>query len=211
MDEFLTKWKSDTKYRAKIKLSFYAIFVVLASIYAISLSHSNPNINKSEYSSNKNNISNINDESAIISLPNNYSYTVDINIDDELYEYFIKKVTDGEEITKKHDAIITNYIFKNNNYYKQEEISIKTNKNEVYDVIDYNYINIDSINTYLKDATKNGNEYLVYIKDIVLDNTSEEYFVILVNDNHISIDYTPLMKIVNPTITKCRVDIRIDN
>ena len=86
---------------------------------------------------------------------------------------------------------------------------VKTTKDEVYDIVNYNYINLESINTYLNKATNNNDQYLVYLKDIILGNNSEEYFVILVNNNKINIDYTPLMQEFNENIFKYTVDIEI--
>ena len=71
-------------------------------------------------------------------------------------------------------------------------------------------LNINNINTYLKNATKTSNQYIVNIKDIILGDNSTDYFVILINNNKISIDYTPLIKHFNNQITTYTVDITIN-
>ena len=57
---------------------------------------------------------------------------------------------------------------------------------------------------------KNYEEYLVYVKDIILGNSSDEYFVININNNHINIDYTPLIKQIDSEIYKYTVNIDIE-
>ena len=106
---------------------------------------------------------------------------------------------------------MTKYIYKDNTYYIQDENNnyIITNKDEVYDIINYNYINFDTINEYLRKAEKNNNQYLVYLKDIVLGNNSENYFVIDINEKNMYIDYTALMKEFNSSIKKYKVSIEI--
>ena len=86
---------------------------------------------------------------------------------------------------------------------------IITTKDEVYDIINYNYINLSTINEYLKKATKNDNQYLVYLKDIILGNDSDDYIVIDINENNIFIDYTVLMKEFNNNLNKYQVIIEI--
>ena len=77
--------------------------------------------------------------------------------------------------------------------------------------LDDNYINLESINSYLEKAkSSNNNQYLVYLKDIILGNDSEEYFTILINDDKINIDYTPLIKQFNHDIKKYKVNIQIN-
>jgi len=70
-----------------------------------------------------------------------------------------------------------------------------------------NHLKLDNINLYLSKATKNANNYLVYLKDIILTDSSNNYFVIMIDNKNISIDYTPLMKIYNDDINKCKVNI----
>ena len=80
----------------------------------------------------------------------------------------------------------------------------------MYDIVNINYINLNTINEYLKTSHKNNNQYIVYLKDIILENESDDYFIILVNDNEINIDYTPLEKIINNNIEKYKVHIKIE-
>ena len=112
-------------------------------------------------------------------------------------------------ITKEVNHTIKNYLYKNNEYYLEDnDLYIKTTRDEVYDIVNYNYLNLANINTYLEKAEKHNNQFLIYLKDIILDNNSDNYFVIIINNNHINIDYTPLMKEFS-NIQKYLVDIKI--
>ncbi len=204
MKEFIEKWKDDKKYQTKVKLIVYTIFTLIVSIYAISLSKLD----------NTNNIDNQNDniDTMTISLPIEYSYEITVIKNDIVCNYSGNKDSNQTTIIKKLDDITTNYIYRNNSYYALDIDTnnyIKTTRDEIYDIIDYNYLNIDNINNYLENAKKVGNQYLVYLKDIILDNDSEEYLIILINGMNVDIDYTPLMKKIDSSINNCRVNIKI--
>ena len=83
-------------------------------------------------------------------------------------------------------------VYKNNN-----DKYILTNINKVYDIIDYEYLDIDNINNYLNNATLENDIYKVYLKDIILNNTSNKYITIKLLDNSVEIDYTYLLNILN--------------
>lgn len=208
MNDFLEKWRSNNKYRAKIKLILYGLFFIIVSIYAITLN----NTNLSNIASNNTKIE-PNDEinKDIIKIPIHYNYHIKVKIDNNIIEYSGEKTTDEEIITKIINDETTNYLFKNNTYYIENNATyIVTPKDAVYDIINPIYINLDNINMYLSKATKNGDQYLVYLKDIILDNDTDKYFVISLNNRQINIDYTPLMKEFNPAINTYKVDITID-
>ena len=207
MNDFLKKWKNDKKYRAKIKLIAYFIFISFISIYAISL-------NNSIYNSTHSEVSETPEEKTddIIKLKDTYEYKITIDIDDKTYEYSGTQNETERTINKTIDNKTTKYIYKDNTYYLEDQTTnyMVTTKDEVYDIINYNYINIDTINEYLKKAEKNNNQYIVYIKDIVLGNNSENYFIIDINKNKIFIDYTALMREFNTNIQKYKVSIEIN-
>lgn len=208
MKEFMEKWQSDKRFKTKIKLLLYTAFIVIVAIYAISLDNSsNDNLDQdtideisNEESSSKN----------IIDIDDNYHYVATVNIDDSEYQYTIIKKDNQETIIKEHNNITSNYLYKDNNYYQlEDDIYILTTKDNIYDLINENYLNLSSINKYLEKSQNNNNQYLVYLKDIILGESSEDYFVILINNNKISIDYTPLMKRFNNSLKKFNVDITI--
>ena len=210
MNEFLEKWKSDKKYRTKIKLIAYTTFVVIVSVYAISINEKIPSNTTSAY----NNYSEKKDEVTIntIDVPTSYTYKITVNINDEIYIYNGQKTTNEETIQKESNGITTSYRYSDNEYYVlTDNVYQLTTKKEVYDIVNYNYINIESINKYLsKSYKKNNNEYRVYLKDIILGNDSDDSFIISLNGNNINIDYTPLIKEFDTNINKYLVDIVIE-
>ena len=210
MDEFIDKYKNDKKFRATIKLSLYLIFVVLVTIYAISISASGiyqTEDNPTEEITEENNIT-----EDIIKIPDIYTSKININVNNTTkYTYLINHYNDTEEIMKEVGDITTKYKKENNIYFVNVNGNyLKTTSNEVFDLIDYNYLDLHNINLYLSNAINNNQEYLVYLKDIILNNQTDDYFVILINNKHISIDYTPLMKEINNKIITCQVDITIE-
>ena len=209
MEDFLEKWKSDKRYRTKIKLLAYTIFIIIIFIYALTLDTSPRNY---EDISDINNNS-INKTADIIKIPEQYEYIIKIKIDDKEYKYSGIQTTEKRTIKKEIDDKVTNYIYQNNQYYLEDSININnyvtTTKEEVYDIVNYNYINLTTINEYLKKATKDNNQYLVYLKDIILGNESDRYFVIDINDKNIFVDYTVLMKEFNNNIKTYTVNYEI--
>ena len=209
MKDFLEKWKSDKRYRAKIKLLAYTIFIIIIFIYALTLDISPRNY---EDISDINNNS-IKETADIIKIPEQYEYIIKIKIDDKEYKYSGIQTTEKRTIKKEIDDKVTNYIYQNNQYYLEDSINIDnyvtTTKEEVYDIVNYNYINLTTINEYLKKATKDNNQYLVYLKDIILGNESDRYFVIDINDKNIFVDYTVLMKEFNNNIKTYTVNYEI--
>ena len=211
MDEFLKKWKSNQKFKTSIQLATYTFFVIIVAIFAVSNSNSIPSneiddnkINQTEQDNKENDNT--------IKIPEQYNYSIKININEKEYRYSGTKTKEEEKIIKETDNIITNYIYKNNSYYKEDEENnyLLTSKDEVYDIINYNYLSLETINEYLTKAEKLENQYLVYLKDIILDNNSNDYIVININGNKINIDYTVLMKNFDETIEKHFVNIDIE-
>ena len=209
MDNFIEKWKNDKKFRTLVKLIAYTIFVIIAAVYALSLDANTPD--KTKYLEElKTNNNNTNKNEKIFKVKDKYEYKITIEIDDKQYEYTGIQDETKRTIVKKVDNQTKNYVYKDNTYYLEDNTNyIITNKDEVYDVINYNYINLDTINEYLNKAEKNNNQYLVYLKDIILGNDSENYFVIDIKDKNIYIDYTVLMKEFNSNINKYKVSIEI--
>lgn len=207
--EFFEKWQSDKRYRAKVKLLLYGIFIIIVTIYAITLN--NTTINTNIVNEIDDNETELTTTTGIINIPDKYNYRITITIDDKQIEYSGINLPDKTTITKVIDDTSTNYIYQNNEYYiLDNDIYIKTTKKEVYDIVNYNYINLDNINNYIEKSKKENNQYVVYLKDIILGNNSDDYFIILVNNNEVSVDYTPLVKEFNNNIDKYKVHIKIE-
>lgn len=220
MNDFLEKWKNDKKYQTKIKLLLYTLFVVIVAIYAISSNDSSDNLDNQNNdmfdqvldvnnnpSEEQNNTSN--DES-IIKIPEEYDYDITININNQISRYYGTKDNVKTTISKYTNEKLTNYIYEDESYYvESEETYTLTTKEAVYDVINYNYINLENINKYLNEGTLIDNQYNIYLKDIILGNDSEEYFTIIIDDE-INIDYTNMMKYFDDDIEEYKVKIKIE-
>ena len=228
MKDFLEKWNNDSRFQTKTKLSLYTLFVVLVAIFAISsrnnietnesnnqeLTQNNNSQNNQEQTINNNNqeVQNENNQLIKIEIPDEYDYKINITINELNYSYNGNKNFVREKITKIKDNIATNYIYENDKYYKEKDTEnyLLTTKEEVYDIIDYNYLNLETINEYLSKSTKIDNQYIVYLKDIILGNNSSEYITINIENNNIIVDYTKLLNYFDKSINKYLVEINID-
>ena len=192
------KW-NDKRERAKIELILYAIFFIGVIIFVrVGNNISNNNINTS-------------DNLFISQINDNYSYDTKVNINDNNYEY-IGKVLGYNSTIEKKDSNTDEYFYKKNDkYYKldQDNGYILSNKNDIYDVINYDYMDINNIKEYIKLSTREDNIYKVKISDIILNSSSSDYITIKIDNinNTIEIDYTNLLKINDNNITKAIVTI----
>lgn len=199
---FKEKWQ-DKKYQAKIKLSGYSIFVVIAIIMILVEGASN---NKNTVIDNglednktiKDNTDTKDNKLFTINYP--YIIELNYNIDNTKNNITYNYSNNNNEllITKTNNDIVTNYKYISNKYYVENNDNyILTNINKVYDIIDYEYLDIDNINNYLNNAVLENGIYKVYLKDIILNNTSDKYITIKLLDNNVEIDYTYLLNTLN--------------
>lgn len=227
MKDFLEKWNTDSRFQTKTKLSLYTLFVVFVAIFAVSSrnnietnelteqqqTQNNNEINQEQTTNNNLQEQNQNNNQLIkIEIPNEYDYKINITINESNYSYNGNKNSIREKITKNKDNISTNYIYENDKYYKEIDIEnyLLTTKEEVYDIIEYNYIDLETINEYLLKSTKIDNKYIVYLKDIILGNDSSEYITIDIVNNNIIIDYTKLLNYFDKSINKYLIEINIE-
>ena len=196
-------WK-DKRERAKIELMLYGIFFLIIIIFArISNSMSN-NIPKEE--DNKIFISEITD---------NYSYDIDITIDNDNYKYYGKVLGHNMNIHKVVDTEDEYFYKMNNKYYILDDNGnyILTNDKEIFSYIDYRYLDINTIKEYIKMGTLNSNIYTIKVSDILLNNNSNDVITITVDDinKELIIDYTNLFKVNNNSLYKELVRIKYSN
>lgn len=197
------RWK-DKRERAKIELMLYGIFFLIIIIFArISNSMSN-NIPKEE--DNKIFISEITD---------NYSYDIDITIDNDNYKYYGKVLGHNMNIHKVVDTEDEYFYKMNNKYYILDDNGnyILTNDKEIFSYIDYRYLDINTIKEYIKMGTLNNNIYTIKVSDILLNNNSNDVITITVDDinKELIIDYTNLFKVNNNNLYKELVRIKYSN
>lgn len=192
------KW-NDKRERAKIELILYAIFFIGVIIFVrVGNNISNNNINTS-------------DNLFISQINDNYSYDIKININDNNYEYIGKVLGYNSTIEKKENNTDEYFYKKNDKYYKLDQNNgyILSNKNDIYDVINYDYMDINNIKEYIKTSNNDNGIYKVKISDIILNSSSLDYITIKIDNinNTIEIDYTNLLKINDSNITKAIVNI----
>lgn len=208
MKDFIEKWNSEPKFKTKVKLGLYTLFMIVVSIFALSTGRNVPVENTSLLDDKINNKENI----VKINVPEKYNYTINITINENNYQYTGKKQRNAEQITKIINDTSTDYLYQGNNYYEKiDEEYMITTKDEVYNIIDYNYLNLDIINQYLSKSKIENKKNIVYLKDIILGNTSEEYITISIDDNIVNVDYTALMNNFNKSVEKNIVEIIIED
>ena len=192
------KW-NDKRERAKIELILYAIFFIGVIIFVrVGNNISNNNINTS-------------DNLFISQINDNYSYDIKININDNNYEY-IGKVLGYNSTIEKKDSNTDEYFYKKNDkYYKldQDNGYVLSNENDIYNIISYDYMDINNIKEYIKTSNNDNDIYKVKISDIILNSSSSDYITIKLDNinNTIEIDYTNLLRINDNNITKAIVTI----
>lgn len=196
-------WK-DKKGRAKIELSLYLIFFLIVVIFARVSSHTAGNIEK-----------NYTDESFIFSLKDNYICDINIALNGDIYEYNLKVLGNNANIVMKSSNEEKFYHLMNNKYYELDNNGnyILTTTDEVFPYINYNFLNIKNIRNFIIDGNKEDNEYRIKISDIILNNTSNDDVIIIVDEvnKHIEIDYSNLLKIDNEDISSALVKMTFSN
>lgn len=192
--------KQTNKYKIiGILLGGFLVILVLFIILGLSIRN---NIDKIDFDNNNINKDNTNKDNT--NKDNNYSeYTYDISykIEDKtnLCEYKITTKDKYIYIVKTINDVISNYVSYNGYYYLIEENDYRlAYEKEVFDIIPYQFLDINNINNYIKLGTeKNDNivkRYNIKIKDItLLDNTDDITINLIGNDYEI--DYTNLLKL----------------
>ena len=192
------KW-NDKRERAKIELILYTIFFIGVIIFVrVGNNISNNNINTS-------------DNLFISQINDNYSYDIKININDNNYEYIGKVLGYNSTIEKKENNTDKYFYKKNDKYYKldQDNGYVLSNENDIYNIISYDYMDINNIKEYIKISNNDNGIYKVKISDIILNSSSSDYITIKLDNinNTIEIDYTNLLRINDNNITKAIVNI----
>lgn len=215
MNDFVEKWKTDSRFKAKTKLGLYTLFVIFVAIFAFA-NNPNPTLDTYETEYNENN-DEISENQSSLNLSEKYNYIIDVFINNKYYKFEGLKTKEKETIKKIKDEKENNYIYENDTYYKENDgIYVITTKEEVYEPIKKNYIEIDTINQYLSKSTKENDKYIVYLKDIILGNDSNDYITISIETEGlntkktINIDYTMMMKNFDNNIEKYTVNIEIE-
>ena len=204
-DKLKEMWK-DKKGRAKIKLCLYLIFFVGVVIFARVLSYQNSKLPHND---------NVNNNSFIYTLKDNYEYDINIEKDNNKYNYHGRKLGLNESIKVKDDNKEEYYYVMNNKYYSLDNKGnyILSTSEEVYPYINYKFMDINFIKELIENSIKEENIYKVKLSTLVLNNTSDNYITIEINEdtNTITINYTELFKIDDSSINKVLVTMTYSN
>lgn len=175
----------DKREKAKLELMLYGIFFLGLIIF----------LRIGNISGTSNEVDN-NDSIFISQISDNYEYNINITINDIVYNYTGKVLGYNEVINRTSRGNIDYFYKKKDMYYKLDSDNgyILTNKKDIYNIIDYDYLDINNIKEYIKISTREGNIYKVKVSDINLSNTKEDHITIKIDNinNTIDIDYTNL-------------------
>ena len=164
-------------------------------------------------------------------IKDNYQYDININLvknteEINTYHYYGKSYKNTIEINKDINDTINTYYKVDDYYYKKnEEDYILSPKDEIYDLISSNYIELNNLLEYINEASldhvtnyssgKKESVYNLYLKDIILNNKTEDTVTINITEENeilsINVDYTNLIKESDNTIKECKVNYMFDN
>lgn len=193
----------DKRERAKLELLFYGIFFLAIIVFTRILSGYNdvPKVN--------------NTKSFINEITDNYEYNIDINIDNNKYKYYGKRLGNNMSINKVIDNKYDYFYKMGNKYYILDTNGnyILTSVEDIYNYIDYRYLDISNIKEYIKLGTKDNNNYNIKVSDLILNSNNTNNITISIDElnNTITLDYTELFKIDNNNLNKEIVTIKYTN
>lgn len=192
----------DKRERAKLELLFYGIFFLAIIVFTRILSGYNdvPKVN--------------NTKSFINEITDNYEYNIDINIDNNKYKYYGKRLGNNMSINKVIDNKYDYFYKMGNKYYILDTNGnyILTSVEDIYNYIDYRYLDISNIKEYIKLGTKDNNNYNIKVSDLILNNNNNNITISIDElNNTITLDYTELFKIDNNNLNKEIVTIKYTN
>lgn len=195
----------DKRERAKLELLFYGIFFLAIIVFTRILSGYNdvPKVTATK--------------SFINEITDNYEYNIDINIDNNKYKYYGKRLGNNMSINKVIDNKYDYFYKMGNKYYILDTNGnyILTSVEDIYNYIDYRYLDISNIKEYIKLGTKdNNNNYNIKVSDLILNNNNNTNTITISIDelnNTITLDYTELFKIDNNNLNKEIVTIKYTN
>lgn len=193
----------DKRERAKLELLFYGIFFLAIIVFTRILSGYND-------------VPKVNDTKSFINeITDNYEYNIDINIDNNKYKYYGKRLGNNMSINKVIDNKYDYFYKMGNKYYILDTNGnyILTSVEDIYNYIDYRYLDISNIKEYIKLSTKDNNNYNIKVSDLILNSNNTNNITISIDElnNTITLDYTELFKIDNNNLNKEIVTIKYTN
>ena len=232
-DTFWYKYKYDEKYKAKIQLIGYAVFIVFVIIY-INIANIGRNYEYNNVVNNEvDNQENYKDDSNLLDeINNNYNFLVDVKVTKKSenglysemnYSYSGKRYVDNTIINKTVSnnksvfyKIDDEYYIKENNEYKFIDNSL------IYDIINKKYIELFDVKKLIKKASldhvtteSNGIDnykYNLLVRDIIQSYKGDDIINIDVNIENdilnINIIYDNLFKQISDDVIKCSINYK---
>ena len=232
--EFIEKYKTDEKYRAKTKLIGYGIFIaILILIVDIASINSSSSENIISLNKEKNSETNekevLTEENLLNRINDNYEYIIQIHLSKENEEditYTGKRYKEDVEINKTYQSTTEKYIKNKEKYYREnngqyEEITPTT----IFDKVSEKYIQLSEVKTLISKAILNhetkystGKKEYVYdlkVKDIIKSHQDLDTIEITVTEENntltIETDITKLLEKENKEIKKCFITYKYEN
>lgn len=175
------KWQ-DKKEKAKIELMIYGIIFLILIVFVKVGSVSNKVYKTIDEENNF-----IND------ITDNYEYDIEIDINNSITKYHGKKLGYNSSIVKDNSEYYYNM---NDKYYVLDDSGnyILIKENDIFSIIDYKYLDVNTIKEYINLADADNNVYKVKLSDIDMSIDSDDYISITVDDDEhkVIIDYTSM-------------------
>lgn len=243
-ESFLEKMKSDNTYNAKVQLIGYGVFIVILVVY---LNLANMGNNSDSLSNNtvfgnitgNDSVENTSEEDTDLleKIGINYSYDVVIRLDkksmntetneevnvEHSIHYLGRAYGTKLEINKIVGDVTELYYKIDDSYYsKVDNITTLVKESIVYDIVDKEYIELDSILELMNKASldyvtnyssgKKESVYHLQVKDIINYQSDDVIEIGVVEENdtlEIKIDYSNLFKVIDESIAECELEFII--
>lgn len=207
-DEIKDKWDNPRE-KAKIQLILFLIFIVFAVVFI-----------RLTPSANNNNMENaiINPINNLSLVSDNYNYKITISMDTNdgniVVLYGGIRYENEMIISKNINDQTNNYYVSDDEYYIYDNGNyLLTNSDQIYDMINADYLDVSHIKEYLSLGIRDGDTYLIKANNINPDINNEGYVTIEISivdsDILLIMDYTNLLK--NDNIINCRVEYLFSN
>lgn len=238
---FFEKMKTDKQYNAKVQLIGFGIFIVILVIYVNISSLGNSGTTNSVLTDLDSNYQSDDENptedsiNLLEKLENNYRYDITIDVqkngeneqetvDVNKIRYVGKSFENQLEITREDTVGSALYYKVDNRYYSKNNKTMKfVEEDDVYSVVDSEYIELDGILEFIDKASldhvtdySGGKKEYVYhlkVKDIIVSYKLEDVIEIEIEEENgilkIEIDYTNLFRVVDETIIECELEATI--
>ena len=233
---FFDKYKTDKKYKAKVQLIGYGIFILILIAYLNisnmnATSHGNITTLKNEINNKETSATTEDKQIDLLEkINNNYEYTINTTIitneEEKEVKYSGRSAKNNMEITKEINTTTINYYKVDSRYYKKDNDTYELAREEdIYDVVGKEYIELNDVKEYIDKSSldhvteySTGKKEYVYhlkVKEIIKSyQGQDEVEIKIIEENNILtiiIDYTNLMKLFSEELKECMIEYTYQN